>query len=109
MFDVIDGCGEQSLVDRRDAAFHLGWVEASILPRHCNHWDIDVWEDVGWSLQNHYWTDDQNQQPENDERIWPAQGNLYDPHRTSKPFEEATLSPSLEKASAVPINRCEKA
>ena len=61
VLNVAHRCCEETLEYRRNSALHLFGVQSRVSESHCNHWDVNVGEDIGWSAENHDRAEDENQ------------------------------------------------
>ncbi len=73
VLDVIDRRGQCLLEWRRDTAGHLVRRQAGILPDDPDHRDADFRKDIGRRPQSGQRPNDQDEERENDERIWARQ------------------------------------
>jgi hypothetical protein len=73
VFDIVDGRRQDALKLRGDAAGHLIRRQAGILPDHADHGNADFRKDVGGGAQSGQRADDQQEQREHHESIWPTQ------------------------------------
>jgi hypothetical protein len=97
VLDVVDRRGQRPLERRRDAPRHLVGRQAGVRPGHADHRDADFGKDVGRRAQRRQRSDNQQQDREHDESIWPAQRDTDQcDHKSSIP----EIKPAQAKQSA---------
>src|SRR6266850_7709867 len=80
MLDVVDGCGEDPLVNGREPAFHLFRIQAGELPGDSDHWNIDIRKDVRWGAHDYDRAGQHNQQCQNNKCIRTIESESNYPH-----------------------------
>ena len=80
MLDVIDECCQALLVRRGQPRFDILGIEPCVSPRDSDYWDIDIGKDVRGRAENHGWTQQENEQRQDDERIRSIESQSHNPH-----------------------------
>ena len=73
MLDVVDQRGDYLLEWSRQPSLHLFRIQTRVLPRNCDHRNVDVGEDIGWRTHDHDRTHDQDEERQDDEGVRPVQ------------------------------------
>ena len=81
VLNIIDRGRNSVLAERRDLFRHLIGRKTAVLPDHGHDRDIDFGKDIGRRRFDGSDAEQHDEQGHDDEGVWPAQGQFYDPHR----------------------------
>src|SRR5471032_816053 len=77
VLDVVHRRGQRTLERRRDSSNHLIRRQARVLPYDADHGNADIGKDVGRRSDRGKRSDDQDEDRQDDKRIWPSESDTY--------------------------------